>query len=162
VNQDIILSRVSPCPETGCWLWVGRYGPRDYGQIRPGRGEKEYRAHRLSWLIFRGTIPAGMVVRHRCDVTACVNPDHLVLGTVQDNSDDCVQRRRQWTAGLTGEQAQAIRLRRAAGETLMALAAEFGVSHLTIHRIAAGKLRWLERHGQIGRAVIAEAFGEET
>lgn len=52
------------------------------------RGTTEY-AHRAAWLLFRGPIPAGQVVRHvRCDDSLCVNPQHLALGTAEDNAHD--------------------------------------------------------------------------
>ena len=157
LGEHTIMSRVSPCPESGCWLWTGRYGPRNYGQIRVSG--HEWRAHRLSWVLFCGPIPGDLSVLHKCDVPSCVNPDHLYLGTEQDNADDAVARSRLITAGLTSDQAAEIRRRRAAGETLMALAAEYGVSHLTIHRIAAGKVRWA-KHGKADAAWLEEAMEE--
>lgn len=41
-----------------------------------------------------GEIPEGLVVRHKCDVRACINPEHLELGTVQDNNNDRIKRDR--------------------------------------------------------------------
>lgn len=142
MSPDVIWSRVSPCPETGCWLWIGRYGPRGYGQMRPGRGEREYRAHRLSWEIYRGPIPVGLHVLHKCDVPECVNPEHLFLGTDQDNADDCASKRRHRRCGLSMAQVDEIRRRRESGETLMSLAAAYGVAHTTIRGILVGKTRW--------------------
>lgn len=45
-------------------------------------------AHHASWIIHFGPIPAGERVLHRCDVTLCVRPDHLFLGTLGHNSFD--------------------------------------------------------------------------
>lgn len=77
--------------EDGCWCWTG-YTDGRYGLISI-KG-KEEKAHRASYSHFKGPIPEGMVVRHRCDNTKCINPDHLVLGTQFDNMRDMVERGR--------------------------------------------------------------------
>jgi HNH endonuclease len=71
----------------GCWLWTGSTQPKGYGQINRGDGVPE-RAHRVAWTKFRGPIPEGLQVLHRCDNPGCVNPDHLFLGTDGDNMHD--------------------------------------------------------------------------
>lgn len=77
----------------GCWLWTkGRAGGR-YGQLRLPDGSA-LPAHRLSYELHKGPIPKGMLVCHTCDVMACVNPDHLWLGTNSDNIRDCVAKGR--------------------------------------------------------------------
>ena len=72
--------------ESGCWLWIGVKNKKGYGQYsindRPGL------AHRKSWTIFKGEIPNKLFVCHKCDVTSCVNPEHLFLGTNKDNMKD--------------------------------------------------------------------------
>ena len=72
---------------SGCWLWFKAIVTNGYGQIRNGAGKRPP-AHRVSWEIYRGAIPDGLWVLHKCDVRNCVNPDHLFLGTHQDNVDD--------------------------------------------------------------------------
>lgn len=69
-----------------CWLWTGSNKPRGYGQIKV-EGKTIF-AHRLSWELAYGPIPEGLYVCHRCDVPACVRPDHLFLGTQTDNMAD--------------------------------------------------------------------------
>ena len=66
----------------GCWLWKGKPGSGGYGSWKHGQ------AHRASWEFYRGPIPAGLQVCHRCDVPLCVNPDHLFIGTQSDNIQD--------------------------------------------------------------------------
>lgn len=76
----------------GCWNWSGTISKWGYGVFKKYR--KHYRAHRLSYCIYNGDIPSGLIVRHTCDNKKCVNPNHLLLGTFQDNSNDMVERGR--------------------------------------------------------------------
>lgn len=68
-----------------CWLWTGCLAD-GYGKF--SLTGKMVRAHRFAYELWVGPIPEGQIVRHTCHVRACVNPDHLVLGTHQDNMDD--------------------------------------------------------------------------
>jgi hypothetical protein len=72
----------------GCWLWQASLDRKGYGTIRRKDGESTLRAHRVSFEIAFGPIPAGMCVLHKCDTPRCVRPDHLRLGTFKDNSQD--------------------------------------------------------------------------
>ena len=84
--QDRLERGFIPVPFCGCWIWEGARRSRRYGIIKV-RGKAEA-AHRISWMVYRGDIPDGMHVLHHCDTPLCVNPDHLFLGTHQDNMDD--------------------------------------------------------------------------
>lgn len=70
----------------GCWLWTASVTGRGYGQM--WNGSTKVATHRFSWELAHGPIPKGQHICHRCDVTRCVNPSHLFLGTAQDNLDD--------------------------------------------------------------------------
>lgn len=78
---------------SGCWRWIGRAYPNTYGRI--GYNGTEICSHRLSWILHKGEIPAGLWVLHQCDNPPCVNPDHLFLGTHRDNEDDKMRKGRQ-------------------------------------------------------------------
>jgi len=78
--------------DTGCWLWDKHKGPKGYGHM--SYAGKQYAAHRLSYELASGTHPKDMFVCHKCDTPACVNPDHLFLGTHDDNMKDMVSKGR--------------------------------------------------------------------
>lgn len=125
-----------------CWAWTGMRHRQGYGWIRsaPAVGGRMKLAHRLSWELFRGQIPRGMNVLHRCDNPPCVRPSHLFLGTQADNVTDMETKGRgrkahgasHPSAKLTPEKVAEIRLRVAAGESKRSLSMEYGVARHTI------------------------------
>ena len=72
-----------------CWLWTGYKSPKGYGSF--GLNGRSRPAHRVTWILYRGEIPKGLLVLHKCDVRHCVNPCHLYLGTAHDNNQDTIR-----------------------------------------------------------------------
>lgn len=141
--------RSIPEPNSGCWLWMRSLVPPD-GRAQWVRfGHKA--AYRISYEAFVGDIPRGLRVLHSCDNPACVNPEHLSVGTQAENMQQCARRGRirggarlgenHHNAKLTREQIRSIRQRTAAGESCIRLAAEYGVSDTTIYNIRLLKTR---------------------
>ena len=69
-----------------CWIWTGYKSPDGYGRSW-FKGQARM-VTRVLWELLHGNIPFGMHVLHKCDNPPCVNPDHLFLGTLQDNATD--------------------------------------------------------------------------
>lgn len=149
---DRFLDKVSITGDGSCWFWMASttFG---YGKFKTTR---LMQAHRASYEFFRGRIPNGLLVLHRCDNPGCVNPAHLFLGTHADNVADKMAKGRQAkgevlakhrrllrgernnNAKLTNEQVLSIRSSRA---SLRDLAAQYDVAESAISRIRNGK-RW--------------------
>jgi hypothetical protein len=143
--------------DDGCWLWTGQVretkgnGSGSRGRIILGKNTKNrrsYIAHRAAYRVWVGDIPEGFEVCHECDVSLCIRPDHLFAGTHFDNmkdaSEKCRIRNGRWAGSafkLSDAEVEAIRNRRAGGESGLKLAKEYGVCHTQIYRIAAGKRR---------------------
>jgi len=150
---------VSPEPNTGCWLWAGADDQRrGYGRFGLGSEHQVVAAHRFAWEAANGPVPPGLFVCHRCDLPACVNPDHLFVGSHDDNMRDMVAKDRarfgvnrgeaNGFAILTEVQVQEIRRRYSPGRpqgavqqpgSIKALAREFGVSPRAIQRVVRGQ-----------------------
>jgi len=127
--------------EQGCWLSVGRSSDKDGYTWFWFRG-KTTRLHRAMFIQLYGDISYDIKVRHMCDNPACFNPEHLISGTSQDNSDDKDRHGHQ----LFGEQVGTAKLTEAmvvailnSNATQRELAIENGVSESNIGRIKNGK-----------------------
>jgi hypothetical protein len=84
---------------TDCWEWQNATNNIGYGMFRWSTG-KMRTAHRASYELYIGPIPANMLVCHKCDNPKCVNPEHLWVGTRKDNYDDMVSKGRHYTHPL--------------------------------------------------------------
>lgn len=129
-----------------CWLWTGTSYLNGYGQLSL-KGRHVY-AHRLSWEIHFGPIPPhdsyhGTCVLHHCDNPACVNPEHLFLGTNAENIDDMIQKgrynRHKRTNKLSESDVLKIREMAAQGMIQSHIAKAFGVGNVTISNVVLRK-----------------------
>lgn len=134
-----------------CWMWTGQRDTHGYGLLGSAfRDRPAYitmRAHRLSYELAHGPIPAGMVVCHHCDNPSCVNPAHLFLGTQSDNTRDMTAKKRQARGErhsqtrLTEDDVREIRSALAAGETQRSIGERFGIHQTTVSNIAT-RITW--------------------
>ena len=110
---DRLLSLLDTTGE--CWEWTGCRKNRRYGSMTVDN--KTVAAHRVAYKLFKGDIPTGINVLHRCDNTWCCNPEHLFLGSQLDNVRDMHNKNRANKAfgskagrsALTAEQVIEIR-----------------------------------------------------
>jgi hypothetical protein len=146
---DRFWSKVDRRGPDECWLWTAALNEHGYGVMRPEgrRSGPTIKAHRVS-LVLTGTDVEGLLVRHSCDNPPCVNPRHLSTGGPADNAADMVSRHRQacgsrrGTNKLTEADIPEIRARVDAGELHRLIAADYGVSRVTITRVA-NRQGWL-------------------
>lgn len=161
--QPRLDAKSTPVPFVGCRLWYGPSVPRGYGVLSVG-GRQVY-THRAAWEQRFGAIPSGMFVLHRCDNPACINTDHLFIGTPLDNMRDMIAKGRQDymsnkrrgsdhphvgkgrfkneknpAAKLTWEQVNQIRARYQRGVTRQVdIARDFGIRQAQVSSILRGE-----------------------
>lgn len=149
--KERLYSKIKVDPISGCWEWTGAKDKAGYGRINVGsRKDKSRhceRAHRLSYTLSVGKIPDGMEVCHKCDNPSCINPDHLFVGTRQDNVDD--RERKGRNVVKTGEESKRSKLtkkdvknarweRAHKGTSYQKLADKYGVAKKTIQNAIKG------------------------
>lgn len=130
--------------DSGCLEWMGDKDRNGYGKmwVREVPGKRKMQAHRWAYEHFIGPIPDSLLVCHRCDNPSCVTPEHLFLGTHQDNRIDCVRKNRHNVRHkLTVEIANQIRARHRELGSQRKVAAEFGVAKSTVGSVLRGE-RW--------------------
>jgi len=137
-NMTPFEDRYVPEPMSGCWIWMGSLMAQGYGYAGNKSNGQPLSAHRRSWELHRGPIPKGKHVLHKCDIRCCVYPDHLYVGTHQDNMRDMHERGRHGMAKLTKADIPHIRSLLERGYKAKDIAYAWGVDRSAISHIKRG------------------------
>lgn len=120
--------------DKGCWICTSHKNRRKkYPQMN--KNGKVVAIHRVIWELNNGMIPTGYYICHKCDNTMCINPDHLFLGTPQQNAQDAVGKGRMGPHKLSKLDVETIIKLRAEGISQRAVAEMFGVDQSMISHI---------------------------
>jgi hypothetical protein len=152
VQEARFWSKVSIGDPDECWPWLGCRNKKGYGVVRVNRWDLT--SHRVSFTLSYGIILSDTNVCHSCDNPPCCNPEHLFLGSHEDNQHDKMEKGRgpngekNGHAVLTEDQVIAIRGKHRPGKRgfgCNALAAEYGVDRTTVSDILNGST-WKHLH----------------
>lgn len=158
----------------GCWEWTGALNYGGYGLFNL-RGITD-KAHRAAWILYRGAIPSGLFVCHKCDNRKCVNPKHLFVGTRLDNIKDMVAKgrahpqkgenngRARLSTKTVKEIYEVVHATTANHGTCLELARKHGVAEQTIGAIKHGQ-NWAHITGHqrgIQREALADLVDPKT
>lgn len=147
---QVFMLKVDKNGPGGCWLWTGyrqKFGHGWMGYVNEAGKHIGVLAHRRAWELMRGPVPEGECVLHTCDVPACVNPEHLWLGSWDDNMADMRAKKRH----TIGERNPKARISDATASAILAeytgawgeqtaLALKYGLDSGLVHALVSGKL----------------------
>jgi hypothetical protein len=127
-------------PDTACTGWLGGKDQDGYPMFwYEGKTE---RASRALWKLIYGGIPEGLIVRHKCDNPACLNLDHLELGTHKENTGDALERgRMQGPVKVTEEKKAQILSMRRQGISLASIAQQLNISVSSLYNYLPAELK---------------------
>lgn len=126
----------------GCWNWTAYLHHKGYGRFHFRK--RITGAHQVSYLLFRGPIPKGLCVCHKCDNRRCVNPEHLFLGTNADNQEDASRKKRMphgqghWKVSISDAMALQIKDLIREGVQPLAISQQLAVPYYTVMNIKQG------------------------
>ena len=144
--EDRFWEKVDKRGPDECWEWTASTNSKGYGRLSSGRGVY-LKAHRTAFVLSCGPIPEDLNVLHTCDNPPCCNPKHLFLGTFKDNTHDMIRKGRgsppPHTYGELHHNAKfdAATARKIIEDerTLKAIAADHGISWMTVFRLKHGQ-----------------------
>lgn len=122
---------------SGCWEWTGKLNTSGYGRIARDAPEQYIiiGAHRYSYTLHYGLIPDGLFVCHHCDNRSCVRPDHLFLGTPEDNMQDAIMKHVHNQRKVFLPEFQEIKYLHKSGYNISHISCQVGLSRTTVSRI---------------------------
>ncbi len=129
-----IRRRVKVAPN-GCWIWQGKKAGSGQAMLYVGEN-KSVIAYRRVFLLLNGHLPA--ILRHTCDDKACVNPGHLMAGTIRDNNADA-SRRGLVKRKLTDREVREIMHLIDRGDRMVDIAPHYGVTPELVGQIKSRK-----------------------
>lgn len=135
-----IFSRIQKM-DTGCWHWDRYTNASGYGIVHED-GVGNHLVHRAFYAWHRGAFPKNKFVLHKCDNRRCCNPEHLFLGTAQDNALDRDKKRRAFVKIDDALVVKIINLYKE-GSTQTGIANAFCISQAQVSRIINRKQRKL-------------------
>jgi len=144
--QKRFWSKVQIVGSNKCWEWKAHKTPSGYGTF--WMNNTNYRAHRVAWMISNGDIPNGLVICHKCDNPSCCNPNHLFMGTVQDNANDELSKGRyprgenHYACKMSDATVKLIKKHFQTGDLNgVEIAKKYNINHSTAYRIKNGNHR---------------------
>ena len=163
---EYIRSHVS-VSASGCWEWAGAVMHDGYGRGK-FRG-RSMRAHRIAFAGANGLTLDDMAasrgqVLHKCHNRLCCNPEHLYLGDHNQNMvDKAVSGNARGVSGgrprLSPQQVEELKTAYAAGESMISLAARFGVTKTAISaRLKDCKRPAIMTHRKLTDERVREVF----
>lgn len=147
-DNDFVTRFEAKLDKSGdCWLWTASLAGKGYGQMKLPKQRKQEYAHRLAYMIYKGAIPDGIQVCHKCDNPRCCNPEHIFLGTSSDNHLDMKEKNRHLygeknsQAKLSDTKISQIKKCIDSGMSQSIIAKAFGIHQTTVSKINRG-CRW--------------------